>query len=155
MQPALDSFGCDFQRIWLKPSARWLIAALESGWPAKVAARAMRVLKKGQERYSSGNFPAARSSTLPASSIKRTWVMTAKVELPMAPAFMRKAPPTLPGMPSKNSNPPSPKSRALAATALSFTPGAATQSRAVSFDSCEIRMGQANDHPANAAIANQ
>ena len=51
---------------------------------------------------------------MPAASISTSLVST-----PLAPAFMRSAPPTVPGMPKKNSSPPRWADAAVSATRLS------------------------------------
>src|ERR1700722_4825968 len=52
-------------------------------------------------------------------------IRTSLVSAPLAPAFMRSAPPTVPGMPNKNSSPPIPADAAISATRLSSAAGAA------------------------------
>ena len=56
--------------------------------------------------------PASSCESRRARSTKRTLTTCRKVSPPIAPAFMRKAPPTFPGMPSSHSKPPICASRA-------------------------------------------
>ena len=82
----------------------------------------MRVLSIGQLRYWTSISGRVRSSTRPCSSISRIDTITLKISSPMAPAFIRSAPPTLPGMPSRNSSPARPRRFASTATALRRAP---------------------------------
>ena len=52
----------------------------------------------------------------------RTLWSTSAVQPPYAPAFMKQAPPTEPGMPQANSSPESPSSQAISDASLSVTP---------------------------------
>ena len=56
-----------------------------------------------------------------------TWILVtlSKVAAPIAPAFMRRLPPTLPGIPSIQANPPSPALRAALAIRFRRTPAPA------------------------------
>ena len=73
----------------------------------------------------------------------------------MAPAFMRSAPPTLPGMPSRNSSPVKPMSLGFDRHVFQLRAGAAVQPRARDFDPAEVRVRQANHHAAKTAVAHQ
>ena len=88
--------------------------------------------------------------------MNRTRVTTSKIALPIAPAFMRNAPPTLPGMPSKNSKPARSNSRALAETALSLAPAPQRSCGRVGLDAGRNSGAHRQiTTPANSAVAHQ
>ena len=67
---------------------------------------------------------------------------------------MRKPPPTVPGMPERNSNPAMPASRAVRATLRSSAPAPARDDLVLGLDLDEA-AAQANDHAVDAAVAHQ
>ena len=120
MQPALGAAGCDFQRRRLNSSIRCSITSDNSRWPCNTAPSAMWVFKVRQQRYSTSSSLRNQSFRFPVTSISRTDSTRSNVAPSIAPAFMRRAPPTLPGIPSRNSNPLTPLR--LASTETAFTP---------------------------------
>ena len=80
-------------------------------------------------RYPRPSDSAGRSSTVPAfASTTLASNSTSTVSRPWHPAFIRTAPPTDPGTPTKNSSPPRPQRAAWRATTGSDAPAAALTS---------------------------
>ena len=79
---------------------------------------------------------------------------TAAVSPPKAPAFMRTAPPRVPGMPMKNSSPDSPARCAVIAIIRSVAPAPTTSRLAVDLDLGE-RPGQLHHDAVEPAVADE
>ena len=92
---------------------------------------------------------------LPSKSITRTDSTTSNVAPPIAPAFIRNAPPTLPGMPSRNSTPLKLFRFASTETFFNFAPAPQCNLLADNFNFAEMRLRQANHHAAKSAVAHE
>ena len=98
----------------------------EKRWASQPAApSATDFFKTAQLLYSTAISDGFSSRTLPDKSMTRTVSTALKVSPPIAPAFIRSAPPMLPGMPSKNSTPLKPARFASTATFFCFAPAPA------------------------------
>src|SRR5271169_1285721 len=94
----------------------------EYGRPRSTAPSAPGSFSVAQQRYSTDISDEESSRTPPSKSINRTDSTTSNVAPPIAPAFIRNAPPTLPGMPSRNSTPLKLFRFASTETFFNFTP---------------------------------
>ncbi len=95
------------------------------------------------------------SCTWPSTSMLRTLSTTSIVQPCIAPAFMRSAPPRLPGMPSMNSKPPRSCLRASATMGLSRAPAPTVTIFALDLDAAEVGPAEMNAKAEDAAVANE
>ena len=87
--------------------------------------------------------------------MNRTDSTASNVAPPIAPAFMRNAPPTLPGMPSRNSTPLKLFRLASTETFFNFVPAPQMQTFARDLNPAEMRLRQTNHHAAKTAVAHE
>ena len=118
IHPALGAAGWESQRFRLYFFRRSAIFSGCTDDPFSTAPTAISLVNRGTFRYFTSNSSAGTSFTCPVRSITRTLSTTSKVQDSIAPAFIRMAPPSAPGIPSINSNPPIPA--ALAAETICF-----------------------------------
>ena len=96
--------------------------------PRRAAPRQSRSsLGQGRVPVAEAQLGCASSCRVPAGSSAMTRSTTAAVSPPKAPAFMRTAPPMVPGMPMKNSSPASPARCAVIAIIRSVAPAPTTR----------------------------
>ena len=126
IQPALDSRGCESQRLCANSSMRRRTSALlERPVARRRARRTTPFWASEQRRYPTVRSSPAISRKRPSGIRKVTLSTRSQNSPPMAPAFIRRAPPNVPGMPSRNSKPVKPRSQATRQISFNRVPASA------------------------------